>query len=403
MKTETAHSGRDFADLGDDNAIAASIANASPAPALKAMESAPAGARPFTFVAVGDLELKEPEFLIDGLIETDTLGLVFGDPGCGKTFVAVDLAMCVATGEDFHGHPVKQGPVFYIAGEGHSGLARRFAAWAGHHDIELTDLPLFKSATAAQFLDAGSAAAVVEAVDALVISHGPPVLIEVDTLARNYGPGDENSTEDMGLFIAAMDELRSRWPGAVILIVHHSGHADKTRARGAMALKGALDFEYRVSKDGDRIHLANTKMKDAEPPANLHFTLRTLELGEGFSSAVLIPADTDDSEDAPAKLGKNAKLARDAYIAAAAAHGVFGDDGLQGVSDKHWRSAFYEAVPTMKPGSQATAFKRSLVDLQETGLIVAHGSLYLALDPADLMAINLNRGKADKTDTTRQI
>lgn len=400
MKTETDHSGRDFADLGDDNAIAASIANATPEPVSEAMESAPSCTRAFTFVAVGDLELKEPEFLIDGLIETDTLGLVFGDPACGKTFVAVDLAMCVATGEDFHGHPVKQGPVFYIAGEGHSGLTRRFAAWAKHHDIELADVPLFKSATAAQFLDAKSAATVVEAVNALAISYGPPALIEVDTLARNYGPGDENSTEDMGLFIAAMDELRARWPGAVILIVHHSGHADKTRARGSMALKGALDFEYRVWKNSDRIHFANTKMKDAEAPANLHFILRNLEFGEGFSSAVLIPADADDSEDAPAKLGKNAKLARDAYIAAAAAHGVFGDDGLQGVSDKPWRSRFYEAAPDLKPGSRATAFKRSLVELQETGLIAQHGSLYLALDPADLMTINLDRGKADKTDTT---
>jgi hypothetical protein len=68
----------------------------------------------FTFTAVGDLEARPSEFLIDGLIETDTLGVVFGDPGCGKSFIAADIALSVATGDPFHGRPTKQGAVFFI-------------------------------------------------------------------------------------------------------------------------------------------------------------------------------------------------------------------------------------------------------------------------------------------------
>ncbi|WP_439560713.1 AAA family ATPase [Roseinatronobacter sp.] len=50
-------------------------------------------------------------------------------PSSGKSFLAVGIALSVATGTPFHGRDTKQGAVFFIAGEGRNGLARRFAAW----------------------------------------------------------------------------------------------------------------------------------------------------------------------------------------------------------------------------------------------------------------------------------
>lgn len=76
--------------------------------------------------------------------------------------------------------------------------------------------------------------------DALAVECGKPQLIVVDTLARNFGEGDENNTADMNAFVAAMDDLRSRYPGSTVLVVHHTGHAEKGRSRGSMAFKGAL-------------------------------------------------------------------------------------------------------------------------------------------------------------------
>ena len=67
----------------------------------------PAKATGFRFVAVSDLEYAPPDFLVEGMIERDTLGLVFGDPGCGKSFLGVDLALSVATGHSFHSAPVR--------------------------------------------------------------------------------------------------------------------------------------------------------------------------------------------------------------------------------------------------------------------------------------------------------
>lgn len=327
----------------------------------------------FRFIAVGDLEYRAPEYLIEDLIETETLGLIFGDPGCGKSFVAADLGLSVATGTAFHGRKVKQGTVFLIAGEGHNGLTRRFAAWAKHNGVDLKGKPMFMSNRSAQFLDAGSAAGVSEAVSALAVQHGNPALIVIDTLARNYGPGDENSTSDMGGFIAAVDDLKAGFPGCAILIVHHSGHGDKQRARGAMALKGALDCEYRVEKADSTITLSNTKMKDAEPPKPVAFTLTGVDLGGGASSAVLVETDAPQRQ---RQLSKTQTLARDTFVEAARGSTVFAQVHLD-----TWQAAFLSRHTGDNDDSKKRAFRRARGELVEAGLLSVIDDHYRAECP----------------------
>lgn len=254
----------------------------------------------FAFTRIGDIlgsGLKPIQWLVRNYVEADSLALMFGDPGCGKSFAAIDLACCIATGTPWHSNKTTQGPVFYIAGEGQNGLARRFAAWTQHNAIPLHDAPLFASHRPAQLCNAGAAAEVANAVDELEVATGQsPVLIVVDTLARNFG-GDENSQEDMGAFISNLDNFLRKsgeW-NATVLVVHHSGHADKSRGRGSSALKGAVDAEYSLSKDETGVvRLEATKMKDAEQPPPLAFKLETLPIdgllddeGESITSAVL--------------------------------------------------------------------------------------------------------------------
>lgn len=233
-------------------------------------------ARRFNLVPVASLEFKPPSFLIRDVLEADSMALIFGDPGCGKSFVGIDIACCVASGTDWHDFGIKQGPVVYIAGEGHNGLKRRFKAWEIANGQSLDDAPLHVSTGPASLCDPESAQQVIDAVDETKAS---PVLVVIDTLARNFGPGDENSTRDMAEFIAAADMIRNRH-NCTVLLIHHTGHGDKTRARGAMALKGALDAEYRMEKDtAGVIRFEATKMKDAQPPEPLAFHLSTVELG----------------------------------------------------------------------------------------------------------------------------
>lgn len=263
----------------------------------------------FQLVRAGELEFRPPRFLIRDYIEADSLALVFGDPGCGKSFLALEAACCIATGTPFHDNEADHGPVIYLAGEGHNGIRRRLSAWEIHTGKSVDDAPLFVSTMPAALCDGSSAIEVVTAVNDIATEHGTPALVVVDTLARNFGPGDENSTQDMGQFVQAADLIRSRHE-CTVLLVHHTGHADKQRARGAMALKGALDAEYRMDKDETGIiRLEATKMKDGPIPEPLAFRLHTVPLGmqdyqdQEITSAVLESTDYQPPEK-PSKAGK---------------------------------------------------------------------------------------------------
>jgi hypothetical protein len=234
--------------------------------------------------------------LIDGILPEGGLGLIFGEPASGKSLIAMDWAACVATGTEWCGRRVEQGAVFVIAGEGHAGLGRRFAAWALSNLVDLAQAPLFVSAGPAALVDPTSAEAVGASIEALASEHGAPRLVVVDTLHRNFGPADENSAADFARFLASLDGFRERF-GCAVLVVHHSGHMDPGRSRGSSAIRAALDVEYRLEATDGRRTLTSTKSKDDRPPEPMAFELREVVLtdrpadedGELQTSVVLAP------------------------------------------------------------------------------------------------------------------
>jgi hypothetical protein len=272
----------------------------------------------FQFVQAGKMMVRPADWLVKNLVERNCLAHFFGDPGSYKTFEAIDVGLSVATGTDWHGHAVRKGAVFLICGEGFNGLSRRIKAWSIARGVSIDTAPFFVSRTSASLCDPESVLAVEEAVAALVSEHGVmPELIEIDTLSRNFGSGDENSTQDMALFVQALDRLRIRW-GCAVMVIHHSGHADKNRGRGSIVLKGALDWEYKFSRDekDGTVRMECTKAKDAEKPAPMQFRVSTVELGfvdedgEPVTSAVLDSIGwTAPAKPGKAGHGKNQKVA----------------------------------------------------------------------------------------------
>ena len=69
-----------------------------------------------------------PEWLIEGVLPEHGTSLLYGKSGVGKSFVSAYVAYAVFTGQSWHGHPVKQGGVVYVATEGIDGLGMRFSA-----------------------------------------------------------------------------------------------------------------------------------------------------------------------------------------------------------------------------------------------------------------------------------
>lgn len=266
--------------------------------------------RGFELVRIDSVEIREVDWIVDGYLEADALSLIFGEPGKGKSFVAIDLALCVATGTPWHGQKVKQGAVIYIAGEGHSGFARRARAWSIHNGIDLKGVPFFKSQRACQLFDIASAHEVADAVrDICEANSVQPTLIVVDTVARNMG-GDENSTPDMARFVEHIDALLRMPYKSNVLLIHHSGKASPGQARGSTVLRGALDQEYMVDMDDatKMVTLVNKKMKDGEIPIERRFSIKGVGLGVNGKEGQEIMGACLETVDIGAFIGKAKSL-----------------------------------------------------------------------------------------------
>jgi hypothetical protein len=272
----------------------------------------------FKLTRLDSIEVKPASWIVNGLIENGSFCSLYGDSGAGKSFLAIELAACIATGTPFHGIPVKQGPVIYLAGEGHSGLARRFKAWSIARGISLEGVPLYLSAGAMALIEPTVMGPVCNALEKLIKEIGNPSLVILDTWSRVLG-GDDSAPSDAAAGVAALDGLRARYGNFAAMVVHHEGH-QKGRGRGWSGLRAAVDMEYRAERGTDGIlRLECTKAKDTHGMEPMAFHFMGVELpmrnesGEPVTSAVLNqvewePAPGTSKEPA---VGRNQTLALD--------------------------------------------------------------------------------------------
>jgi len=319
---------------------------------------------PINFIDIYDeiLNPKAPIFLIDGMIEDITTGIIFGETGSGKTFVALSLACSVVTGEPWAGHNVnRQGPVIYFAGEGRQGIYRRVAAWEKLHGVAIPAGNLFRPEGIVEFSSQG-AKMVTEAVDLIADQHGTPAMIVIDTMARALpADSDENSNKDMRAFIKLIDNLRDRY-SCVAVIVHHTGHRASERLRGSSSIKAAMDWEYFV----DRGKFKCTKMKDAEEPPEISYKLESIG-----NSAVVIFGGAIKS--AGPKLAKYDKVALAILGEESKKHG----DRL--VSESDWREIFLPLHHHESKDTNRKAFERARDNLMKAGLVHFDGERFSVL------------------------
>ena len=146
--------------------------------------------------------------------------------------------------------------------------------------VNASDIPLAVSVMPAQILTESSAIAVAEAIKNFSKQHGEVGLICFDTVSRNFGPGNENATEDMTRFVYNLD--RHIGKGMNRLLVHHTGHNNTERARGSSVLKAAVDVEYRMQKGETQITLSCTKMKDDPEFNDMYFQPQLIMVGGNF-------------------------------------------------------------------------------------------------------------------------
>lgn len=241
-------------------------------------------------------------WIIKGVLPHAELGVLYGESGSGKSFIALDLAAAIALGNDWRGHKVKQGKVVYVAAEGANGFRNRLRAYSHQHQLDLESLPLHIIHAAPNLLDKTDALDVAKA----ILSIGRPDLVIVDTLAQTMPGGNENGGEDMGRALAHCKGIH-RATGALVLLVHHSGKDSSKGARGWSGLRAAADVELEVVRSDQERMLSVTKQKDGDDGAEFGFKLVQVtvdidEDGDDVTSCIV--------EHCEAKAGMRARRAK---------------------------------------------------------------------------------------------
>ena len=236
------------------------------------------------------------EWIIDNVLPEKGFAALYGPPGSYKSFIALDIAEAVATGRQWMGNQVTNpGAVLYIAGEGHGGIGARIKACKINHQTQdgaeiyviRYQLNLRSSADDFNLL--------MESIDNLIERTGIELrLVQIDTLARAFGGGNENDSQDMGAFIHNAGRLQRKLDCA-LMVLHHSGKDATKGLRGHSSLLGAVDTQLELQKlvtdklkegvAGQGI-LTISKQKDGQDNLKFGFEMVQININQGKESGL---------------------------------------------------------------------------------------------------------------------
>lgn len=229
---------------------------------LEIINQTPEFKKPSPFISSIDLIVSpnsEPlKWIVEGLLPSNSVTLIAGEPGSYKTWLALSLAKSVSEGEPFLNRHTKRMKVYYIDRENPReliinrlnmiGRAKDFIFWG-----------LWSNPEPPQLGD----------ISYLEIAKEKPLII-FDTLLK-FHQGDENSSRDMGIVSRHLTMLRDA--GATVLVLHHKGKSPLNDYRGSSEIVGGVDIAYSLSKakeEGGILSLKGIKNRFISEP---HLTI----------------------------------------------------------------------------------------------------------------------------------
>jgi len=176
------------------------------------------------------------EWLVEGLLLKGGAAILGGAPKAGKSFLALDVCVAVASATPAagHFHVAAACPVTLLCAEDPSPvLAQRLAALARSRSLALDDLPIEVIVETLVRLP--------EALPRLAatLARSRPGLLLLDPLIRLHR-ADENSASEMAVVLDGLRDL-ARAESTAILLVHHARKAASAGSPGA-GLRGSSDL-----------------------------------------------------------------------------------------------------------------------------------------------------------------
>jgi len=228
----------------------------------------------------------QTQWLVEDLWTEQAVGILGGEPKCCKSFLALDVAVSVASGTAcLRQFPVRRsGPVLLFPAEDSLAVVRqRLEGIAAAAQVPFAPLPVQVITAPSLRLDT--------ATDRLRLSQTVqeqhPVLLVLDPLIRLHRV-DENDATQIAALLSYLRELQRQFQLAVLLVHHARKDSQSSRPgqalRGSSELHGWGDSNLYLRRKGSQLTLS-TEHRAA--PSQDHIPLQLTQAGSALALTVL--------------------------------------------------------------------------------------------------------------------
>jgi hypothetical protein len=233
----------------------------------------------------------QTQWLVEGLWADQAVGILGGEPKCCKSFLALDVALSVASGAAcLRQFPVRRtGRVLLFPAEDSLAVVRqRLEGIASAAQVCFQSLPLDVITAPTLRLDTTT--------DRHRLTHTvqlcQPILLILDPLIRLHRV-DENDATQIAALLSYLRELQRQFHLAVLLVHHARKDSNSSRPgqalRGSSELHGWGDSNLYLRRKGSQLTLT-TEHRAA--PSQDHIPLQLTQCGSALALSVVEPPES---------------------------------------------------------------------------------------------------------------
>lgn len=228
----------------------------------------------------------QTQWLVQGLWSDQAVGILGGEPKCYKSFLALDVAVSVASGTAcLRQFPVRRtGKVLLFPAEDSLAIVRqRLEGIARMAQVDFPSLPVEVITAPSLRLDTPTdRQRLADTVQTL-----QPILLVLDPLIRLHRI-DENDATQVAALLSYLRELQRRFHLAILLVHHARKDSNGSRPgqalRGSSELHGWGDSNLYMRRKGAQLTLS-TEHRAA--PSQDHIPLQLTQAGSALALAAL--------------------------------------------------------------------------------------------------------------------